>query len=85
MNIKRHHLHLHLTEEKSIIERTIQYIKKTECFDDDYFPYTRSKYKLNQVKNWFNLFVYYYNKEVIAYVNSTLQTIYDVHVYAAMN
>jgi putative transposase len=67
MNIKHH---LHSSYEKSIIERTIQYVKdRTECFDD-YFPCTKSKCKLNHVKNWFNLFVYYYNKEVIAQVNS---------------
>jgi putative transposase len=64
LNIKHH---LHSSYEKSIIERTIQYVKdRIECFDDDYFPCTRSKCKLNHVKNWFNLFVYYYNKEVIA-------------------
>ncbi len=63
MNIKHH---LHSSYEKSIIERTIQYVKdRTECFDD-YFPCTKSKCKLNHVKNWFNVFVYYYNKEVIA-------------------
>jgi hypothetical protein len=33
--------HVHSPLEKSIIERTIQYIKdRTECFDD-YFPCTR--------------------------------------------
>jgi putative transposase len=33
----RHHIHSYY--ERSIIERTIQYIKdRTECFDDDYFP-----------------------------------------------
>ena len=49
MNIKHH---LHSSYEKSIIERTIQYVKdRTECFDD-YFPCIKSKYKLNHVKNW---------------------------------
>jgi putative transposase len=33
--------HLHSTYEKSIIERTVQYVKdRTECFDD-YFPYRK--------------------------------------------
>ncbi len=31
--------HIHSSYEKSIIERTIQYIKnRIESFDDDYFP-----------------------------------------------
>jgi putative transposase len=31
--------HLHSSYGKSIIERTIQYVKdRTECFDDYYFP-----------------------------------------------
>jgi putative transposase len=59
--------HLHSTYEKSIIERTIQYIKdRTECFDDYYFPCKRSNCKLKHVMNWFVLFVYMYNREVIA-------------------
>jgi len=57
--------HLHSPFEKSIIERTMQYIKdRTECFDD-YFPCTKEKCNLNHVKNWLNLFAYVYNKEVI--------------------
>ena len=37
------HHHLHSSYDKSLIERTIQYIKdRTECFDD-YFPCTRKK------------------------------------------
>jgi putative transposase len=45
--------HLHSSFEKSIIKRTIQYIKdRTENFDD-YFPCKRkkNKCKLNQVKH----------------------------------
>ena len=39
--------HLHSSYEKSIIERTMQYIKdRTECFDD-YFPCKQNKCKLN--------------------------------------
>ena len=46
-----HHIHSHY--EKSIIERTIQYIKdRTYCFDD-YFPCRKNKYKLNHIKQWF--------------------------------
>ena len=61
----KHHLHSSL--EKSIIERTIQYIKdRTENFDD-YFPCRkRNNCKLNHVKKWLNLFAYYYNKEIIS-------------------
>jgi putative transposase len=36
--LKLNHHHIHSSYEKSIMERTIQYIKdRTECFDD-YFP-----------------------------------------------
>ena len=42
--------HIHSTCEKSIIERTIQYIKdRTECFDD-YFPYRKINVKLKHIK-----------------------------------
>ncbi|HEY6537282.1 MAG TPA: DDE-type integrase/transposase/recombinase [Candidatus Nitrosocosmicus sp.] len=42
--------HIHTSFEKSIIERTMQYIKdKTECFDD-YFPCKNNKCKLNHIK-----------------------------------
>ncbi len=57
--------HLHSSHEKSIIERTIQYIKdRTECFDD-YFPCRKKKCKLKHVQQWLNLFADYYNKEII--------------------
>jgi putative transposase len=57
--------HIHSSFEKSIIERTIQYIKdRTEGFDD-YFPCKRKKYKLKHVINWFNLFIDQYNKGII--------------------
>jgi putative transposase len=60
----KHHLHSHY--EKSIIERTMQYIKDgTECFDD-YFPCKKNKCKLKHVKQWLNLFVYEHNKEIIS-------------------
>jgi putative transposase len=57
--------HVHSPLEKSLIERTMQYIKdRTECFDD-YFPCRLENCKLRHAKNWMNLFVYYHNKEMI--------------------
>jgi len=57
--------HIHSTYEKSIIERTIQYIKdRTEAFDD-YFPCRKDNYKLNYIKNWLKLFIDIHNKEVM--------------------
>ena len=56
--------HIHSPYEKSLIERTMQYIKdRTECFDD-YFPCRVKNCKLKHVKNWLNLFVNYHNKEL---------------------
>ncbi len=61
LRIKHHHSPF----EKSIIERTIQYIQdRTEGFDD-YFPCKRKKCKLKHVINWFNLFIDQYNKGII--------------------
>ncbi|MDQ6724407.1 MAG: DDE-type integrase/transposase/recombinase [Thermoproteota archaeon] len=58
--------HLHSSYEKSIIERTMQYIKdRTENFDD-YFPCKKNKCKLNHIKQWLKLFVYQHNKEIIS-------------------
>jgi hypothetical protein len=46
----KHHLHSAL--EKSLIERTMQYLKdRTECFDD-YLPCRIKNCKLGHVKNW---------------------------------
>ncbi len=60
LRIKHHHSPF----EKSIIERTIQYIKdRTECFDD-YFPCRKKKCKLKHGQNWLQLFVDYHNKEL---------------------
>jgi putative transposase len=58
--------HLHSSLEKSLIERTMQYIKdRIENFDD-YFPCKR-KERCNHfhVKNWLALFVNMHNKEVL--------------------
>jgi putative transposase len=56
--------HIHSPFEKSLIERTMQYIKdRAECFDD-YFPCRTMNCKLKHVINWMNLFVEYHNKEL---------------------
>ncbi len=62
-----HHIHSFVyQDEKSIIERTMQYIKdRTECFDD-YFPCRKKKCKLKHVKQWLHLFINQYNKEIIS-------------------
>ena len=58
--------HIHSPFEKSIIERTVQYIKdRTECFDD-YFPCRKENCKLKHIKQWLNLFAYYYNREILS-------------------
>ncbi|MGH2623667.1 MAG: DDE-type integrase/transposase/recombinase [Sphingobacterium sp.] len=61
-----HHIHSFFgKEEKSLIERTMQYIKdRTECFDD-YFPCKKIGCKLKHVRNWLNLFVNRHNEEMI--------------------
>ena len=57
--------HTHFPFEKSIIERTMQYIKdRTEGFDD-YFPCRKKKCKLKHVKNWFKLFISQHNKQIM--------------------
>ena len=59
----KHHIHSSL--EKSIIERTIQYIKdRTEGFDN-YFPCRRKKCKLKHIRNWFNLFISQHNRQIM--------------------
>jgi putative transposase len=56
--------HIHSFYEKSIIERTMQYIKdRTECFDD-YFPCKKKKCKLKHIINWLDLFADFHNKEL---------------------
>jgi putative transposase len=55
--------HIHSSLEKSLIERTMQYIKdRTESFDD-YFPCKMKNCNLNHIIKWLNLFVDYHNKE----------------------
>ena len=57
--------HIHSSLEKSLIERTMQYIKdRTESFDD-YFPCKLKNCKLKHVQNWLNLFAYQHNKKIV--------------------
>ena len=57
--------HLHSLYEKSIIERTIQYLKdRTEGFDD-YFPCRKYNCKLQHVFNWLILFIDMHNKMIL--------------------
>jgi putative transposase len=59
----KHHIHSSL--EKSLIERTMQYIKdRTESFDD-YFPCRMNNCKLKHIRIWLNMFSDYHNKEVV--------------------
>ncbi len=56
--------HIHSPFEKSLIERTMQYIKdRTESFDD-YFPCRKENCNLKHVKNWLSLFVDSYNRNI---------------------
>ena len=58
--------HIHSFQEKSRIERTMQYIKdRSESFDD-YFPCMKKRCKLKHVQQWLNLFVDYYNRGTTA-------------------
>jgi putative transposase len=54
--------HIYSSFEKSLIERTMQYIKdRTESLDD-YFPCRINNCKLKHVRNWLNMFSDYHNK-----------------------
>jgi putative transposase len=56
--------HIHSSLEKSIIERTMQYIKdRTECFDD-YFPCRRQNCKLEHIKQWIKVYAYHHNNNI---------------------
>ncbi len=60
------HYHIHSFYEKSLIERTIQYIKyRIEIFED-YFPCKKNKCILNHVKQWLHLFIDQHNKEIMS-------------------
>ncbi|HEY6535176.1 MAG TPA: hypothetical protein VIY08_05160 [Candidatus Nitrosocosmicus sp.] len=63
LNLKHH---IHSSYEKSIIERTMQYIKDRTIEDfDDYFPCRNKKCKFKHVRQWLMIFIDHYNKEVI--------------------
>ena len=56
---------IHSSLEKSLIERTMQYIKdRTECFDD-YFPCRKGNCRLKHIKRWLELFAFYHNKKAV--------------------
>ena len=58
--------HLHSSFEKSIIERTMQYIKDRTENSDDYFLCRKKNCKLKHVTQRMNLFAVYYNKKIIS-------------------
>ena len=61
------------------MERTMQYIKdRTERFDD-YFPCRKKNCKLKHVKQWMNLFAFYYNNEILK-LNFTEPNIISKHL-----
>ncbi|HXS59828.1 MAG TPA: hypothetical protein VN703_03340 [Candidatus Sulfopaludibacter sp.] len=56
--------HIHSPFEKSLIERTMQYVRdRTKESFNDYFPCRLKNYKLKHVINWLNLFLDYHNNE----------------------
>ncbi len=58
--------HIHSSLEKSLIERTIQYIKdRTESFDD-YFPCRKENCKLEHIKQWIKVFAWHHNNNIRA-------------------
>ena len=61
-----HHHHIYSSYEKSIIERTKQYIKDRMEGFDDYFPCRKSKCKLQHIQKWLNLFVSHYNNNLFS-------------------
>ena len=73
--LKPNYHHIHSSYEKSIIERTIQYIKeRTERFDD-YFPCRKDNdCKLQHVMNGLSLFVDMHNMEIMG-VGKSQQTV----------
>jgi putative transposase len=53
---------LHSPFERSIVERTIEYLKdRTEAFNDYYPCMKAGSCNLQHVNNWLNLFVFMYN------------------------
>ena len=58
--------HIHSSFEKSLIERTMQYVKDRIEIFDDYFPCRKNKYKLHYNKQWLKLLVYQHNQEIMS-------------------
>ena len=58
--------HIHSPYEKSIIERTVQYIKDRTEYFDDYFPCRKSKCKLQHIQKWLDLFVSHHNNNLLS-------------------
>lgn len=63
--LRLHRHHIHSPYEKSIIERTVQYIKDGTEYFDDYFPCRKSKCKLQHVQKWLDLFVTHHNNNLL--------------------
>jgi putative transposase len=57
---------LHSPYEKSLVERTIEYLNdRTEAFDDDYYPRMRvGLFNLGHVRKWLILFIFMHNSVV---------------------
>ena len=62
----RLHHHVHSPYEKSIIERTVQYIKDRTEYFDHYFPCRISKCKLQHIQKWLDLFVSHHNNNLLS-------------------
>jgi len=58
--------HIHFPYEKSIIKRTVRYIKDRMKGFHDYFPCRKNKCKLQHIQKWFNLFVSHYNNNLFS-------------------
>ena len=58
--------HIPSSFEKSIIERTMQYVKDRMEEFDDYFPCKKNKCKLNHIKQWLKLFADKHNQEIMS-------------------
>ena len=61
--------HIHSPYEKSIIERTVQYIKDRTEYFDYYFPCRKSKCKLQHIQKWLDLLLVIIT--IICYLNFT--------------
>jgi putative transposase len=65
------HHQVHSSHGKSLMERSIQYIKdRIESFDD-YFPCGLKKFKLKHVQQWSNLSIDQHKRQLMAQVNNS--------------